>query len=73
MTANQLIAATLIAVTAALTVCLCVIVAKPAMSEEVCIGPPPRWRRVKHRHCRNRAPWRSRGHKIRSVFPRPYR
>ena len=41
MTANRLIAASLIAVTAALSVCLYVVVAAPAMSEEVGVGPPP--------------------------------
>ncbi len=40
MTADRLIAASLMAVTMALSVCLYVVVAAPAMSEEVGLGPP---------------------------------
>src|SRR5258705_1377741 len=41
MTANRWIAASLTAVTAVLSVCLYVVVAAPAMSEEVGVGPAP--------------------------------
>jgi len=42
----------------------------PSMSEECRPRPSrARWRRDRHRRCRNRAPWRSRGHKISSAFP----
>src|SRR5712671_3090739 len=41
MTANRWIAASLTAVTAVLSVCLYAVVAAPAVSEDVGIGPPP--------------------------------
>src|SRR5260370_31992970 len=41
MTANRWITASLTAVTAVLSVCLCAAVATPSVSEEVGIAPPP--------------------------------
>jgi hypothetical protein len=41
MTANRLMTSSLMTVTKALSVCVCIVVAAPAMSEGVSVDPPP--------------------------------
>jgi cytochrome c peroxidase len=70
MTANRWITASLTAVTAVLSVCLYAGVAAPAVSEEAGIGPPPALAPGQAPPLPKAGPLRSRGHKIKSAFPR---